>query len=134
VRGCIGRFEEPLVLADGVPQLAIEASEDGRFGHISPDEHLDIEIHILTPPRRIRDPQQFRVGQEGAYLKAGRHGGLLLAGVAERYKQTQRRFLEELARKACLPDSIYNTDNYELFVFRDQCFQEIPDIEKEPLE
>jgi AmmeMemoRadiSam system protein B/AmmeMemoRadiSam system protein A len=124
VRGCIGRFEEPLILADGVPLLAVEASEDARFGAVQPDEDVRIEVHILTPPKRLRDPGQLKVGLDGAYLRAGNHGGLLLPGVAERYGLTHRRFLEELARKANLPDSIYSTDCFELFAFRDQSFQE----------
>jgi len=122
VRGCIGRFEEPLVLAEGVPQLALDAFEDRRFEPARAGSPLDVEVHILTPPKRIRGPEQFRVGLDGAYLKAGTRGGLLLPGVAGRYHLSHRRFMEELARKASLPDTIYTTDNYELYTFHDQTF------------
>lgn len=124
VRGCIGRFEHPVELAGGIPALAVEAAQDGRFERVHGDEHLQIEVHILTPPKLIRDTGSFEAGLHGAFLRAARHGGLLLPGVATRYGLSHGRFLEELARKASLPANIYSTDSFELSIFRDHSFEE----------
>jgi len=124
VRGCVGCFETPQVLAECVPQLAVDACGDPRFGPIQDWDALEIEVHLLTPPKRIADPRQFRIGEHGAFLKAGGHKGLLLPAVARRHQLSHDEFLKALARKAGVPDSVYSGSNWELAVFRDQSFKE----------
>ena len=99
IRGCVGCFERPLPLAECVPKLAIAAHEDQRFGPTRPEERLIIEVHILTPPRRIQSASQIRIGGHGLFLDAGGRKGLLLSSVAERHGLTPREFLREVARK-----------------------------------
>jgi AmmeMemoRadiSam system protein A len=125
VRGCTGRFDNPLALAECAPRLTLAAAyKDPRFGPVSPDEELEIEIHVLTPPRRIADPGQLRLGEHGACLKSGAHRGLLLPVVAARHKLSRPQFLQALAQKAGVPESVYSTGDCELSVFRDQSFLE----------
>jgi len=125
LRGCTGRFDDPLPLAECVPRLALAAAyDDRRFAPVSPDEELEIEIHVLTPPKRISNPDQFRIGEHGAYLRRGPHRGLLLPTVATTHHLSRPQFLQALAQKAGLPESVYASGDCELSVFRDQCFSE----------
>jgi AMMECR1 domain-containing protein len=87
---------------------------------------LEIEIHILTPPKRIAGPQQLRTGEHGAYLRKGPHRGLLLPTVATTHHLSRQQFLQALAQKAGVPESVYATGGAELSVFRDQYFSERP--------
>jgi AmmeMemoRadiSam system protein B/AmmeMemoRadiSam system protein A len=127
LRGCTGRFDDPLPLAGCVPRLALSAAyDDRRFAPVSAQEELEIEIHILTPPKRIADPQQLRIGEHGAYLRRGPHRGLLLPTVATTHHLSRPQFLQALAQKAGVPESVYASGDCELSVFRDQCFSEQP--------
>lgn len=124
IRGCVGCYESTLALADSIPRLAISASQDTRFGRPDPAEPLKIEIHILTPPRRISQSSQIEIGRHGVFLKAEGRRGLLLASVATRLNLSPREFMRELARKAGVSDEIYAGGDYELSVFCDQSFAE----------
>ncbi len=124
IRGCIGCFENTLALADSVPRLAISASRDTRFGLAAATEPLRIEVHILTPPRRISEAAQIRIGTHGVVLKADGRRGLLLASVATKLGLSPREFLRELAHKAGVSDNVYASGGFELSVFCDQSFQE----------
>ena len=127
LRGCTGRFDDPLPLAACVPRLALSAAyDDRRFAPVSAQEELEIEIHVLTPPKRIADPLQLRIGEHGAYLRRGPHRGLLLPTVATTHHLSRPQFLQALAQKAGVPESVYASGDCELSVFRDQCFSEGP--------
>jgi MEMO1 family protein len=125
LRGCTGHFDNPLVLAECVPRLTLSAAyEDRRFAPVSPGEELEIEIHVLTPPKRISSPGQLTIGEHGAFLKSGTHRGLLLPGVATTHNLSRQQFLQALAQKAGVPESVYGTEACELSVFRGQSFRE----------
>jgi AmmeMemoRadiSam system protein B/AmmeMemoRadiSam system protein A len=127
LRGCTGRFDNPLALAECVPRLTLAAAyDDRRFAPVSPDEELEIEIHVLTPPKRISDPRQLRTGEHGAFLRSGAHRGLLLPTVATTHNLSRQQFLQALAQKAGVPESVYATGDCELSVFCDQNFRERP--------
>jgi AmmeMemoRadiSam system protein B/AmmeMemoRadiSam system protein A len=127
LRGCTGRFDDPLPLVGCVPRLALSAAyDDRRFAPVSAQEELEIEIHVLTPPKRIADPQQLKIGEHGAYLRKGPHRGLLLPTVATTHHLSHQQFLQALAQKAGVPESVYTSGDCELSVFRDQCFSEQP--------
>jgi AmmeMemoRadiSam system protein B/AmmeMemoRadiSam system protein A len=127
VRGCTGRLDHSLPLAECVSRLAIAAAfDDERFSPVSPDEELEIEIHVLTPAKRIADPKQLIAGEHGASLKWGAHRGLLLPVVATRYRLSCEQFLQALTKKAGVPDTVYASDGWELDIFRDQSFRERP--------
>ena len=125
LRGCVGRFEESAELARVVPRLARSAFEDDhRFQPVERDESTELEVHVLTPPKRIADPSRFEPGVHGGYLKVGSRRGLLLPVVAERYGLSRGTFLRQLARKAGVDDDIYSRDGWELSLFRAQVFRE----------
>jgi len=61
-----------------------------------------MEVSVLTPFRRIRRIEQFRLGVHGAYLKLGGQSGLLLPQVALNHAWTSESFWQALARKSML--------------------------------
>ena len=124
IRGCVGCFETPHPLAQCVPRLTLDACADGRFGPIENWDELEIEVHVLTPPKRIASPDRLQPGEHGAFLKAGPCRGLLLPVVAERHGLDREHFLRVLARKAGLPETVYSGTDWELSIFRDQTFRE----------
>jgi AmmeMemoRadiSam system protein A len=127
LRGCIGRFDDPTPLDGCVPRLALSAAyDDRRFAPVSAHEELEIEIHVLTPPKRIADPQQLKIGEHGAFLRRGPHRGLLLPTVATTHHFSRQQFLQALAQKAGVPETVYASGDCELSVFRGQCFSEQP--------
>ncbi len=126
LRGCVGLFEHPRALAEAVPRLALAAAyEDDRFAPVSREEELEMEIHILTPPKRIVDPRQLIVGEHGACLTSGGRCGLLLPVVATENQLSREQFLRALARKAGVPEKVYVSGDFELSVFRDQSFSDV---------
>lgn len=126
LRGCIGRFENPLPLAGIVPRLTLDSLSDERFEPPREYEELEIEVHILTPPKRIVDVRRLRPGEHGALLKAGPNEGLLLPVVAARHHLSGAEFLRALALKAEVSENVYSGGDWELSIFRDQSFRERP--------
>ncbi len=120
--GCVGTRSAPLPLAEAAAELTLSAAlDDPRFpdGRTIPDD-LDMELSILTPMRRIRDWQSFRIGRDGAILDYDSRTELLLPQVAARGPRTPVRFLEALSQKAGLPPSAYRDRQARLSVFRAQ--------------
>lgn len=124
LRGCVGCFESAYPLFECVPRLALDALHDSRFEQVRDPRGLEIEIHVLTPPRRIADARQLRPGEHGGYLKVGARQGLLLPVVAERFGFSRAEFLKALAHKSGVSESVYLGDEWELSVFHDQRFEE----------
>ncbi len=122
--GCIGNCSGRDSLAVLAGELALSAAlDDPRFqpaaGVTGP---IDIEISVLTPFRRIRGPQQFRVGRDGASLKLGGRSGLLLPQVAEEHGWTAEKFLEALARKTLAGPKAWLEPKARLYAFEAQVF------------
>ena len=125
LRGCVGYNERPIPLAQAVRALAIDAAvNDARFQPVDKDEDVEIEINLLTPPKRIRNAFQFQIGEHGALLKFKDHCAILLPSVAKSYALDRTGFLQALARKAGLPADGYCSDGARLFIFRSQCFSD----------
>ena len=128
LRGCIGQViaHQPLYLT--VQDAAIAAvSEDPRFPPVTPDElnDLQIEISVLSQPRRIKSPDEFILGKHGVIVRQGRHQGLFLPQVAETTGWDKERFLSELCvRKAGLPPDAWKSPQTILEVFTADVFSE----------
>jgi AmmeMemoRadiSam system protein A len=121
LRGCVGVFEKTAPLAEMVPRLTSEAGHaDRRFAPVRPDEAIDIEIHLLTPGKRIRDRERIRLGEHGVYLEARGRRGLLLAGVATAHGLDRNALLTALADKAGVRRDVYEDEQTRLSIFREQ--------------
>ena len=122
--GCMGHCPGREPLAEAVPDLALSAAlEDPRF---SPGDALaspfEVEISMLTPLRRIVDPEDFQVGRHGGFLKLPPWSGLLLPQVAPHHSWTATDFLRALAEKCGLATEAYQDPAARLYVFEAQVF------------
>lgn len=125
LRGCVGRSSSDVSLSELIPEMTLAAAlDDRRFEPVATDEpDIEIEVSVLSPMKRISDPGRFRVGRDGAYLRAGVHSGLLLPQVAEGRNWTASQFLDALARKAGAPKNVYRKPGTRLSVFRAQVIE-----------
>jgi AmmeMemoRadiSam system protein A len=121
LRGCIGRLEAEESLAEAVRHMAVEsATKDPRFPPIQPQELKDLsyEISVLSPPQRVADHEEVKIGEHGVILKRGARGGVFLPKVAESFGYDKEAFLSELcSQKAGLPRDCWQDPSTEISVF-----------------
>ncbi len=125
LRGCIGYIVAREPLAESVSEMALAAAfEDPRFPPLQKSEYgeLHYEISVLTPLRRIEDPQQVRVGTHGVLLRKGGHSGLLLPQVPVEYGWNLEEFLDNTCRKAGLPKACWKDEATEIYTFSAEVF------------
>ncbi|MEW5768338.1 MAG: AmmeMemoRadiSam system protein B [bacterium] len=129
LRGCIGYIEPIYPLYKAIMQAAVSAAtRDHRFPPLSPDElsEIDLEISILTPPKRISDVNEIKVGRDGLIMKKGHYQGLLLPQVATEYNWDRETFLEHTCLKAGLPKDSWKDKGVEIYTFMAQVLGEKP--------
>jgi AmmeMemoRadiSam system protein B/AmmeMemoRadiSam system protein A len=112
LRGCIGHIEGDMPLYRVVQEMAVSAAvSDPRFARLKPEElsQVKIEISILSPLRRVTDPEpqsdgtlQVQVGVHGLLISKGGREGLLLPQVPVEQRWDRKQFLEGLCQKAGL--------------------------------
>ena len=127
LRGCIGRFEPDMPVAEVVQQMALAAAtEDPRFAPVTLVElqKIRIEISALTPRRKITDINEIQVGKHGLYITRGWHNGTLLPQVATEYGWTREEFLQHTCYKAGLPPDAWKDKDTEIFVYSAEIFHE----------
>ena len=127
LRGCIGMVEPRRPLKDTVAEMARAAAvSDPRFLPVDEREipSLDIEISVLTPPRRVRSHDEIVVGTHGLVIENGPHRGLLLPQVATEAEWDVETFLGYTCEKAGLPRNAWRDKETKIFVFSAQVFGE----------
>ncbi|MCX7918747.1 MAG: AmmeMemoRadiSam system protein A [bacterium] len=127
LRGCIGRFEPDMPVAEVVQQMALAAAtDDPRFSPVTPDElpKIRIEISVLTPRKKIRDINEIQVGKHGLYITRGWRGGTLLPQVATEYGWSREEFLQHTCYKAGLPPDAWKDKDTEIFIYSAEIFHE----------
>ncbi|HIP02424.1 MAG TPA: AmmeMemoRadiSam system protein A [Campylobacterales bacterium] len=85
LRGCIGRFEPDEPLYKVIIDMAISASRyDTRFHPVTKEEldHIEIEISVLTPRRKVNSVDDVIVEKHGIYIEYGEKNGTYLPQVA----------------------------------------------------
>jgi AmmeMemoRadiSam system protein B/AmmeMemoRadiSam system protein A len=125
LRGCIGQIQPTKPLCQIVEEMAVAAAfNDPRFESLTPKELKDIELEIsvLTPLQRVKDPKEIEVGKHGLYIKKGFYSGLLLPQVATQYHWDRMTFLEETCRKAGLPRHAWKEKDAEIYLFSADIF------------
>jgi AmmeMemoRadiSam system protein A len=123
LRGCVGTPGAGSPLAEAVLRMVVSAAtEDPRFAPIEPGftGSLDIEISLLTPMKRVRSRDSYRLHEHGALLESGTARSLLLPQVSLDRSWTADQFWEALAHKAHLPDTVYDEPRTRLHLFRTQ--------------
>ena len=128
LRGCIGSFEPEESLWQVVQEMTVAAAtKDRRFTPVESEEldQIEIEISVLSPRRRISDPQNIEVGKHGVSMtKGGRHG-VFLPQVATENNWSLEKFLGELCtQKIRLSPTCWQDPTTQISVFTAQIFAE----------
>ena len=124
LRGCIGFIEPVGPLYKTVAQAAVYAAcRDARFPPLAPSElaGLEMEISVLTVPRKIDDISEIEVGRHGLIIAKGPREGLLLPQVATENKWSKTEFLEQTCLKAGLPKDTWKTE-VDIYIFEASVF------------
>lgn len=131
LRGCIGCFVAHDPLWRVVQQKAIDSTtNDPRFlgMQLRPEElpGLDIEISVLSPLRRIRDPlKEVELGTHGIYISDGWRAGCFLPQVATETGWSKVDFLRHCcAGKAGLPQDAWKDPRVQVSVFTAEILSE----------
>jgi hypothetical protein len=127
LRGCIGYTSaaKPLYLTVR-DTAALAALHDSRFEPVSASElpHLEYEISVLSPLRRVHDVHQIRIGEDGLLMKNGDSEGLLLPQVPLEQNWDRQTFLEQTCRKAGMDIHCWKDENTDIFSFTAVVFGE----------
>lgn len=127
LRGCIGRIQNSgTPLAQLLPTVALDAAlRDPRFPPLAAEElpGISLEVSVLSPPQRVRRPDEIVAGRDGVVIVSGDRTGVFLPQVWQETRWTREEFLRELAsQKAGLhPDAWKDAT---LLTFQDQIFEE----------
>jgi AmmeMemoRadiSam system protein A len=127
LRGCIGTFHADEPLYRIVARMARQAAfSDPRFPPVERNEmeQVDIEISVLTPMKRIKDPMIVEVGRDGLFMTNGMRSGVLLPQVPVEYGWDKTRFLEQTCMKAGLNPEAWKDENTEIYTFQAEIFGE----------
>ncbi len=110
LRGCVGRTEPDAPLYLAVQDAAVKAATcDPRFYPVRLDEldALSIEISILSPMRPVERYDEIEIGRDGLMIIGNHRRGLLLPEVPLRFGWDVPEFVQQLCRKASLPDDAW---------------------------
>ena len=126
LRGCIGNIIGGAPLCRLVSRMALEAAlNDPRFSKVQAKEldSLEIEISVLTPPRKIGAPQEIVVGRDGVILSKSGRSAVFLPQVATEQGWGRDEMLDNLSLKAGLPAGAWRTGT-TFSVFQAEVFAE----------
>jgi AmmeMemoRadiSam system protein A len=106
LRGCIG-YPTPIksLLESVVDNAITSATEDPRFPPVIVDEldDIDIEISVLTLPKKVKSHEEVVVGRDGIIVSKGFMKGLLLPQVPVEQGWDREYYISWGCRKAGLP-------------------------------
>lgn len=125
LRGCIGFVDAVMPLYQTVIQASLyAATRDIRFPPVSTEEldKLEIEISVLSPPKKIQNPSLITVGKHGLIISKGDKSGLLLPQVPVENNWSRKTFLEQTCLKANLPKDAWKS-GAEIYIFEAIVFQ-----------
>ncbi|MFW6108093.1 MAG: AmmeMemoRadiSam system protein B [bacterium] len=129
LRGCIGRFIAKQAVWKVVRQMAVAAARDPRFARdpitLREEPKLDVEISVLSPLERIKDPLDFEVGVHGLYIVRGRRRGTYLPQVATEQGWGKKAFISHLCRqKVGIAADAWKQPKTQIFRYSAQVFGE----------
>jgi AmmeMemoRadiSam system protein A len=129
LRGCIGTFQPAGGPATTIREMAVQANHDPRFldQPIRPEEldRLTLEISLLSPLQRTKEPLSLEVGKHGIYVRRGGLGGCFLPQVATEMHWDKTEFLRRCCQsKAGLPEDAWKDPETEVHLFTAEVFSE----------
>jgi len=122
LRGCIGTFMPNRPLPETVWAMAIAAAEDPRFVNqpilLEELSALSIDISVLSPLQRTREPLSLTPGEHGIYIRSAHRSGCFLPEVATECGWSAQEFLERCCTdKADLPADAWKDPGTEVHLF-----------------
>jgi AmmeMemoRadiSam system protein B/AmmeMemoRadiSam system protein A len=126
LRGCIGQLIADRPLCQAVGYKAFQAAfQDRRFQPVRAEElpDIDIEISLLTPPKRIAGVDEIKLGRDGVTMFKDGRGATYLPEVAVEQGWDRDEMLVHLCRKAGLPPSCWKS-GAEFHTFQSTIFHE----------
>ncbi len=126
LRGCVGYPLPVYPLIDAIINNAASAAlQDPRFSPVTRDElsDIDIEISVLTMPRKIESVKEIVVGRDGILVTYGPKRGLLLPQVPVEQKWDLETFLKCGCMKAGLSEDRWKK-GAEIEIFQAEIFGE----------
>lgn len=120
LRGCVGTLEAAQPLYEAVERMARAAAFlDHRFPPVQPEEvdSLTIEISVLSPLRRVVQPEEIVPGHHGVVLVSSNRRAVFLPKVALEQGWDRTTLLDELCYKAGLPPKAWQNEDASLYVF-----------------
>ena len=127
LRGCIGTFTSQRPLCKEVAVMAVAAAtEDPRFYPMGKDDldNFSIEISVLSPLRKAKDPAEIIVGRHGIYLEQDGQRGVLLPQVAIEQQWDRETFLQHTCYKAGLAKDSWQKAGCDIYLFTAQIMKE----------
>ncbi len=125
LRGCIGYVEGFKPLYQTVIDMAIAAStQDPRFEPVREQElsDLQLEISVMSPLRKIADPQEVEVGVHGILLKRGVRSGLLLPPGGDRISLGSSHLLNTPLKGRITARCLERSEFWNLLYLAHRCF------------
>ena len=128
LRGCIGNITGSLPLFETIRDMAIAAAtEDPRFYPVKINElkNIKIEISVLSPLKKITDPDVIIIGKHGVLVKAGFQSGVYLPQVAVETGWSKEEFMNSLCgSKAGINADAWKKGKCEIYIFTAEVFNE----------
>jgi len=128
LRGCIGNIVGRGPLCQTVSDMAIQAStQDPRFSPVAPEEldEIDLEISVLSPLKKIDDPEEIIMGKHGVLVKSGFRSGVYLPQVAVETGWNREEFMNSLCmHKAGISKESWKNKTCDIYIFSAEVFGE----------
>lgn len=128
LRGCIGNIMPVDELCSGIHEMAIQSStRDPRFPSVKENEleNIEIEISVLTVPKKVSDAKEIVMGRDGVIVKKGFRQGVYLPQVATETGWSREEFLSSLCySKAGIEPDSWRDGSAELYTFQAEVFNE----------
>ena len=125
LRGCIGSIVGREPLEENVWRMARAAAlEDPRFPPLTAPEwaRADLEISVLDELSPCPDPERIEVGRHGLALQYAGRTGVFLPQVPVEQGWDREAYLDNLCRKAGVPQGAWRLPQARLFWYEAQVF------------
>lgn len=127
LRGCIGQLKPTMPLYRSVLEMTVSScSADRRFTPVKPEElpGIHLEVSVMSPFVKVNGIDEIEVGRDGLHLSYNGRSGILLPQVPGEQGWDLDAYLKGIARKAGLPEGIWEKEGAELYRFTAQVFSE----------
>jgi uncharacterized protein len=125
LRGCVGYVDPRWLLPETVARAGAAVTRDDRFAPLLSSElfALEVEVSVLSAPAPI-EPRAVEVGVHGLILSFAGRSGLFLPQVPVEWGWDLTTFLDQLCRKAGLPEGTWKKEGAELRGFTAERFSD----------